>query len=267
MKNHSGTVRLLLPPASASLPRARREELAQLVGCALSAAAEIVVAESYEQLTRRLLSGEADLAWAPPLICARFETIDIPVLMRAVRRGEATYRAALVCGAGTGRLSLDALEGRRMAWVDRDSCAGYLLPGAWLRSRGDVPTFGSEVFYGTYTRALSAVLKGEADVSSVYCACSEQQPDFNRLIPNSGRRLMVLGLTDDVPNDGVVVGPYADKSLAKDLELALLHPSCLPDGARVLESVFGTSTFEAAPRHGYRALYSLLSGRSERAAS
>lgn len=263
MKNHQSAVRLLLPPASASLPRARREELSQLLRCALSVAVEVASASSYEQLHRGVVSGDADVVWAPPMVCARFETIDVPVLMRAVRRGEATYRAALVCMAGTHRVDVRQLHGARAAWVDRESCAGYLLPDAWLRGQGLV---AGETFYGTYEAALSAVLRGEADVSSVYCDQAAPTAELERITPGLSRRLHVLGLTDEVPNDGIVVGPYAPKELSRNLELMLSYPASLPDGARVLERVFGTSTFQAAPRHGYRALYSLLSGRAERAA-
>lgn len=268
MKTQRNAVRVLLPPASASLPRARKEALSQFVSCALSVAVEVDTAKNYEQLNRQIINGEADVVWAPPLVCARFETIDIPVLMRAVRRGEATYRSALVCSAGTNRTSINELLGTRAAWVDPESCAGYLLPGAWLREHGVLPerTFTNELFCGSYHRALEAVLTGAADVSSMYCPCTTTEPDFERLIPGSTRLLQVIGLTDDVPNDGVVISPYAPKDLARDLELVLQNPGVLPDGARVLANVFGTERFEAAPRHGYRALYSLLSGRAERAA-
>lgn len=268
MKNQRNAVRVLLPPASASLPRARREALSQLISCGLSVAVEVDTAKNYEQLHRQVVSGEADVVWAPPLVCARFETIDVPVLMRAVRRGDATYRAALICSAGANRVRLDELLGTRAAWVDPESCAGYLLPGSWLREHGVLPerTFTQQLFCGSYHRAVEAVLSGAAEVSSVYCPCTTNQPDLERLVPGSARQLQVIGLTDDVPNDGVVVGPYAPKDLSRDLELVLQNPNVCADGARILNGVFGTERFEAAPRHGYRALYSLLSGRSERAA-
>lgn len=267
MKNPIGAVRLLLPPASASLSRSRKEELCSLLCTALSTAVELAIAESYEQLHRRVITGEADVVWAPPLVCARFETVGIPVLMRAVRMGEATYRAALISGAGTGRIDLPSLKGARAAWVDRESCAGFLLPGAWLRAHGLTPSdfFSREDFFGTYENALGAVARGEADVSSIYCAGNDPRADIERLTPGAARKLHVLGLTDEVPNDGIVVGPYAPRQLRKDLELALQHPTCFPDGARVFAQVFATSSFEAAPAHGYRALYTLLSGRTDRA--
>ncbi|MGV3620496.1 MAG: phosphate/phosphite/phosphonate ABC transporter substrate-binding protein [Archangium sp.] len=269
MKLQRTVVRLALPPSSASLPRARREALSQFLTVALSLPVEVETAKTYEELHRSVVSGEADVAWAPPLVCARFETIDVPVLLRAVRRGEATYRSALFCSAGTNRVNVNELLGTRAVWVDPESCAGYLLPSAWLRAQGLLPerTFASELFCGSYHRAIDAVVSGAAEVSSVYCGMSQREPDFERLVPGSSRKLQLVGLTEEVPNDGIVVGPYAARELKSDLELALQNPAAMPDGVRVLSNVFGTERFEAAPRHGYRALYSLLSGRAERAAS
>ena len=97
---------------------------------------ELVVAPTYEQLARDLLSGKVDAAWAPPFVCARIEAMGVRVLVRGVRNGASTYRAALVCRKDSAAHPGHARRAPSAAWSDRDSVGGYLLALAFLREKG-----------------------------------------------------------------------------------------------------------------------------------
>jgi hypothetical protein len=56
-------------------------------------------------------------------------------IVRGVRQGASSYRAALVARADSA-LTLTTLDGSRAVWADRDSVGGYLLPMALLRDKG-----------------------------------------------------------------------------------------------------------------------------------
>ncbi len=95
--------RFVLPPSLGSEgARDRGERLGAFLQNALGKAVEVSVAPSYEALSKDLLSGRADAAWAPPFVCARTEAMGVRVLVRGVRLGMSSYRAALVCRAGAG---------------------------------------------------------------------------------------------------------------------------------------------------------------------
>src|SRR5687768_7081841 len=112
---------------------------------------EVTVARSYDQLAKDVLAGRADAAWAPPFICARLEAMGVRMLVQGVRRGAVSYRAALLCRRDRA-LTLEELSGLKALWVDRDAVAGYLLPLAFLRSRGIDPAkaFVTQDFAGSY---------------------------------------------------------------------------------------------------------------------
>lgn len=254
------TLRVALPPSYAKLDPEKRLRLEQFLSFATSLHVEAKAAVSYDALAASLLGGEAHLAWAPPFSCARLENAGIPVLVRAVRKGAATYRAALMCQAGVP-VHLDKLRGLRAAWVDRESTGGYLLVAGFLKGRGvDLDrTFSSQVFLGSYQAALSAVLDGHADVSSVYAPPAEvgSALALDDVLPGKASQLKALAFTDEAPNDGVALAPFTPPVLVRAIEQAFIGAADLPMGPDVLK-LFHAERFEVAPRNGYRALYLAL---------
>src|SRR6185436_19670290 len=116
---------------------------------------EVTVAGSYAELARALSSGQAEIGWTPPLVGARIEASGGRALVRVVRGGSSTFRAAIVCQKGKP-VDPSNLFGMRAVWVDRESTAGYLLPRAWVRSLGFDPdkVFASERFAGSHRAAV-----------------------------------------------------------------------------------------------------------------
>lgn len=250
-----------LPPSlGGDSLRARSERLTAFLHRALGQQAEVSQAASYEALAKDLLAGRLDAAWAPPFVCARVEAMGVRVLARGVRRGRSSYRAALLCRAGTG-LTLDRLEGRKVAWVDRDSVGGYLLPVAHLKACGLDPSqvFSSQSFAGSYRSALEAVLGGSADVATIFCPPAPTGLDFTpgleEVLPGHADRFELIAYTDEAPNDGVPVAMGLAPQLVDTLEKALLELDGTAEGQALLQELFHAERFEPAPRMGYRALY------------
>jgi phosphonate transport system substrate-binding protein len=250
-----------LPPSLGSTAAQERAELlSAFVEQALGKRVEVSVAPSYEALAKDLLAGRADAVWAPPFVCARVEAMGVRVLARGVRRGRSSYRSALVARAGSG-LTLEKLQGARMAWVDRDSVAGYLLPVASLKSRGLEPgrIFASQQFTGSYRAALEAVQSGVADVASIFCPPASTDMTYANgvevVLPGHSAAFELIAYTEESPNDGVPVGMTVAPELVGTLERMLLALHQSEEGLRLLTDIFQAERFEPAPRMGYRALY------------
>lgn len=253
------TVRFAVPPTLADV-HTRSAALQDYLSKALGKPAEVVVPHSYENLAKDLLGGKVDAAWAPPFVCARIEAMGVRVLVRGVRAGASTYRAALVCRADA-TVTKDTLQGTKAAWSDRDSVGGYLLPMAWLREQGHDPAklFFKQDFVGSYRAALEQVAAGRADVTSVFApaksAATGDATGIDEVWPGQAHAFTVLAYTDEAPNDGVAVAMSMNGPLVNELELALLAMKDSPEGAQVLKDMFHAERFEPAPRMGYRALY------------
>lgn len=230
---------------------------------ALGQRVEVAVAPSYEALAADVQAGRAQLAWAPPFVCARLEAGGARVLLRGLRRGASSYRAALVCKAGAG-LTLGTLQGTTVAWTDRDSTGGYLLPVAYLKSQKLDPArlFAQQLFTGSFNLSVEAVLDGRAQVTSVFAppasvAGSDFRTWLGDVAPGREQALQLVAYTDESPNDGVVVQATLPAETVQGVEKALMGLSGNVIGERILKELFRADGFEPAPRAAYRALYRL----------
>jgi phosphonate transport system substrate-binding protein len=252
-------VRFALPPSLGETEaRSRAGKLEAYFAKGLSKRTEVVVAPSYESLAKDLLSGKVDAAWAPPFVCARIEAMGVRVLVRGVRQGASSYRAALLCRAESP-LTLDTLGGRAAVWTDRDSVGGYLLPMALLRGRGLDPNklFSRQDFAGSYKAALEAVLAENGDVTSVFAPAGKanDKTGLEEVLPGREKDLHVIAFTEESPNDGVAVSMSAAGPLVQDMEKLLLGLHEAQEGTEILKDTFRAEKFEVAQRMGYRALY------------
>jgi phosphonate transport system substrate-binding protein len=192
-------------------------------------------------------------------VCARIEAMGVRVLVRGVRDGASSYRAALVCKASSP-LTLEGLSGKTAAWTDRDSVGGYLLPMALLRAKGLDPNklFAKQELVGSYKAALEAVLSGAADLTSVFAPAGKEGPGktgVSQLLPGRESELHVVAFTEESPNDGVAVSMSAPGPLVQELEKMLLSMHEAAAGTQILKETFHADKFEVAQRMGYRALY------------
>lgn len=256
----ASALRFALPPSLGAQAQERAHLLERYFSEALVRSTEVRVAESYESLSRDLLSGRVQAAWAPPFVCARLEAMGTRVLLRGVRAGASAYRAALLCRASEP-LTLEKLWGRSAAWSDRDSVGGYLLATSYLRSKGLDPAkvFFAQSFVGSYSAAATAVAEKRADVTSIFAPVSSVggsgSTNLEEVAPNLVGALVPFAFTEETPNDGVAVAISAPALLVAALEKLLLELPQSPEGAKLIKEVFGADCFEPAPRMSYRALY------------
>ncbi len=177
---------------------------------------------TYAQLEQLLRSGVAHAAWAPPAVCMRVARAGGRVAFRAIRYGAVTYRAAIVCRSeryiDLDRLRSPFAEPLRAAWVDRWSMGGYIMPRQFLRERGVRPDDALiQQMHGSYERCFDAVLEGDADITASYV--SRRGFGYVELCGARAAELRVLGFTDEIPNDGIVVS----SALPRDQQDALVE--------------------------------------------
>ena len=94
--------------------------------------------------------------------------------MEAVARpvnvdGTSTYHGYLFARKDSGIRTVADMKGKRFAYVDRATTAGYLFPRAYLKEKGvaDPDRYFGEVFFaGSHDATVLAVLNGEADIGA-----------------------------------------------------------------------------------------------------
>jgi phosphonate transport system substrate-binding protein len=234
--------------------------LRRVLSGALGRAVELVVAADDERLVEAARTGRVDAVWAPPLACARLEALGARVLARAVRGGSLETRGVLLTRVD-GPRQLSELPGTRVAWVDKASLAGYLLPAAALRAQGHSPerTFFQQTFYGSFRASLDALLAGEADLAALVAPATGEDvlAGVEEVAPGIRREVQALLVTGRGPLDAIAAAPSLAPADAVRLQRGLLGLARLPEGPTLLRDVFRADRFTAAPMLGYRALLGL----------
>jgi ABC-type phosphate/phosphonate transport system substrate-binding protein len=222
----------------------------------------IVPFAKYGELQQALFDGAIDAAWGPPLICARVEAAGGTVALRGVRRGQVTYRSALLA-RGADHFDVATLMAGafrpRAVWVDTWSMAGYILPRAHLRASGIDLGAGllEERTLGSYVACLDAVNGYEADLCATFVASSGAQR-LEDIWGVRAARLKVIARTDEIPNDGIVFAPTLDRDRTIDL-LAQLHGILAnPRAHALLAQQFHVDGFERPPQNTYAPLLALV---------
>lgn len=236
-----GVLRFGVGPIAAGGDRSKiRAHAESSLARAAGSHAILVVTESYKDLEGKLERGEVDLAWLPPALCVRAIERGATLLLGCVRASAKTYRAVLFVRADSPRREPADLAGARAAWVDPDSCSGYLFPRVALsEDHGLDPAklFSEEKMLGSHAAVIDAVTKGKADCGATFAS---GVPDDMRWIVTSA----------PIPSDAVCASPSMDRARRDALGTALadLHRSA--DGALVLHDLFDVARLEPAlPRH------------------
>ncbi len=161
-------------PAAQALLHAVCSELAKRVDLEVSP----LVFRTYGSLADEMKAGKVHLAWAPPLLAIELERAGSATVALCSRRaGRVDYQAALFVAKGSEIEDAKEMKGKRVAWVAKESAAGYIFPRLKLRSLGLDPDtmFAEESFRRTHEAVVRAVLAGDADVGATYVSYEEGQ--------------------------------------------------------------------------------------------
>jgi phosphonate transport system substrate-binding protein len=108
----------------------------------------------------------------------------------------------------TAKATLEQLKGKKMAFTSPTSGSGFIFPVSELVKQGLVPNrdrlegfFGQVTYGGNYSKALQAVLRGQAEVAAV----SEYALNTPYITPEEKSQLRVLHKIGGVPAHGISI--------------------------------------------------------------
>jgi phosphonate transport system substrate-binding protein len=180
----------------------------------------------------------------------------IPVARLVSPDGASTYRGVLVVRRDSGLRTAGQLRGKKMAFVDRATSAGWLFPLAWLREQG-VPGpdgfFSESWFAGSHDAAVAAVLDRSADVGATKSTVLEGMRAED---PRVARDLLVLASSPAFPSNTLFLRRDTDPAVVARLRKALLELERAPGGAEVLSRV-RAARFGEASAADYRPVHEI----------
>jgi phosphonate transport system substrate-binding protein len=197
----------------------------------------LTILSRYGNIIDRFVTEKMDAAFFGSFTGAMaIQKLDLVPIARPVNLdGESTYHSHIYTRKDSGIRNANDMKGKRMAFVEKATTAGYIFPMAYLRENGvtDIEKFFSEYFFaGSHDASLLAVLNKKADVgaskNTVYDWVKEHDARVNR-------EIVILAESDNVPSNGLLMRKGIDNNLKEKLKEKLLNLDKIPEGKAVLD--------------------------------
>jgi phosphonate transport system substrate-binding protein len=194
---------------------------------------------SYGKVIDDFVSSGVDGAFFGSLayVLAR-ERTGVRVLVRPEdRNGSSLYHGLVFVRKGSGIRHVTEMRGKRFAFVDPATTAGFLLPLVYLRSHGvkDYKLYFAETYFaGTHEDAIYDVLNGKADIGAA------KNTIFWRLAgadPRISRELKILTRSPDMPETALAVRKDLDHQVGTAIRDTLLQMHNDPLGLTILRDL------------------------------
>jgi len=180
-----------------------------------------------------------------------------PIVRPVNLDGSSTYHGYIFVRKNSGIKTVQDMKGKKMAFVEKATTAGYIFPVAYLKEHGvtNLKTFFSEYYFaGSHDAAIQAVLDKHADIGAA------KHSIYDRLRasdPRVDKELLILAESAKVPSNGLCVRKGLDSTLKKKLQQALLNINNDPEGKVVLEK-FGARAFIETKVADYGPVFDLV---------
>ena len=159
--------------------------------------------------------------------------------VRSTYSGRYTYNSVFVVAKKSplqtrtsAKATLEQLRGKRMAFTSPTSGSGFIFPVSQLVTLNLVPNrdrlegfFGQVAYGGNYSKALQAVLRGQADVAAV----SEYALNAPYITEAEKSQLRILHKIPDVPAHGIAIDDDVPPAMRERIINALLKLNQSPN--------------------------------------
>jgi phosphonate transport system substrate-binding protein len=251
------TLRIGLIPEQNIFDQLRRyEPLAGYLSERLRIEIELKVLARYGNIVDNFREAELDGAFFGSFTYALAHArLGVEVLARPVNPdGQSSYHGLIFVRKDSGIRHVEQMRGRRFAFVDRATTAGYLLPLDYFYEHGiqDYRDFlGEHYFAGTHEAAYYDVLEGRADVgaakNTVYKRLAAEDPRLQT-------ELTPLARSPEVPENALALSSEVDPELRHRLRSELLGMASDSQGRDVLAR-FGALRFIETTDEDYEPVF------------
>lgn len=246
----------LIPERNIFSQKQRYEPIAQYVSKRIHANVELVVLSRYGNIIENFVSNRLDGAFFGSFTGALAQR---KLHVEAVARpeypdGTSTYHGLILVRKDSGITGVEDMRGKRFAFVDKATTAGYLLPLYYFKTHGidDPNTWLKETYFaGTHEGVIYDVLERKAEIgaakNTMFLALASSDPRISE-------ELSILTRSPDVPENALFVRADLAESLKNALRIALLSMDQDKAGKKILRN-FGAARFIDTTKADYNVVF------------
>jgi len=210
---------------------------------------ELIILSRYGNIIDNFLSDKLDGAFFGSFTGAlAIKKLGIIPLARPVwLDGTSTYYGMIFVRNDSAIKDAQGMKGKRFAFVDKATTAGWLLPLQFFHSNGieDYREWFSETYFtGTHEDAIYDVLNKKADIGAA------KNTVFYRLAEKDSRlkdELQILATSPKVPSNTLAVRNNLDKPIIQKLKNILLQMEQDKQGQEILKKFKAIKFIETTP--------------------
>ena len=230
--------------------------ISQMLSERLLIPVETFVSTNFVGLVEAVGTGRVDIGlFGPAALVQAMDVHGAQVILASVRRGSTTYRAQFNVRCDSGITEFEQLRGKAIAFVDPGSTSGYQFPFVSLKTTHgiDPDREMTQIFAGSHDASALAVYNGDVDVSVTFGGSpgSDGRDGLANDFPDVYDVVCILGYSDWIPNDGVVVRKGLDPELVEQITEALLAIVATEEGREITQLLFNVTGWAPTEASAY----------------
>lgn len=226
----------LIPEQNVFKQTARYRPLGDYIAKKTGIKVKFTILSRYGNIIDRFTTEKLDGAFFGSFTGAMaIQKLGVEFLARPVNLdGSSTYWGYIFVRKDSGIKTVADMKGKRFAFVDKATTAGYVFPVAYLKERGvrDLKTYFRETYFaGSHDAAVYAVLDKKADIGA------SKHSMYDRVARNDPRvknELVILAESPKVPSNGLGVRKDLAPAVKRQLRDVLIGMDKDPEGREVL---------------------------------
>lgn len=188
----------------------------------------------YEKSVEKLAHGDIDAAvfGSAPAFVSIKNGVAEPIARPEIKKSS-VYNGYWMTLKESGLTTIEDFKGKRFAYVDPYTSAGYLFPRAVIKEKKFDPDkfFGSVKFSKTHEAAIEMLLNGSVD------GCAAKDTAYKKFIDTNIElkdRLKVIEVAGPFPERTLLISLKVDEALRKRIKEVLLNMDGDPEGKKIL---------------------------------
>lgn len=238
-----------IPSQNADTLEAKAKPLEKLLTEQLGIAVKVSISTDYNTIIEAMASKKVDVGFLPPsaYVLAK-EKGAAEVILQAQRygvqdeTGEPTdekvdfYKAMIIVKKDSDIQKVSDLKGKKIAYQNVTSSAGYVWPAGKLLEEGVDPLKDvTPITLKGHDQAVLAVLNGDVDAAAIF---QDARNVVKKDYPDVFQETRVLSYTEKIPNDTIAVRSDMSKEWIEKLQQAFIDIGNDPDGHAIIKDIY-----------------------------